>query len=83
MNTTMNCTFSYPFSPNPYPPSELTCIGVGPSGEFQVGNNAIFAVVTGLNDGGFVVVWQGYNSQNSIICGQMYNSTGLPAGSEF
>lgn len=44
--------------------------------------------VTGTDDGGFVIVWEGVNqddpgSFDTGIFGQRYDASGLPAGEEF
>ena len=85
MNATMNCTFPYPFSPNPYPPSELTCVGMSLGSEFLVSTNLFssWPKVASLSDGGFVVVWVACSSSLCSVYGQMYNSEGTTVGSEF
>ena len=40
--------------------------------------------VTGLNDGGFVVIWEGKGSTDSSgVFGQVYKSSGATSGDEF
>ena len=78
MNSTMNCTFPYPFQPNPYPPSNLIC--TAGSTEFQINTDTGggSSSVASLSNGGFVVVWFSNN-----VYGQLYSSTGAIVGSEF
>ncbi len=64
--------------------------GDAPGGVFQVNHNAFDAqirpVVTGLEDGGFVVVWSSYDpaisNDSADVVGRIYESNGT-AGSEF
>lgn len=46
-----------------------------------------FPAIAGLNDGGFVIVWEdqsaGPGYQNLVVRGQRYDAAGNPAGSEF
>ncbi|MBP7074272.1 MAG: hypothetical protein KBA81_02690, partial [Rhabdochlamydiaceae bacterium] len=55
--------------------------------EFRCNTNVTssqrFPDVAGLQDGGFVVVWSGYQIGNYDIYGQRYNVTGGIAGPEF
>jgi len=57
--------------------------------EFQVNtytqNDQYNSSVTGLSDGGFIVIWQsdGQDGSNYGIYGQRYNSEGIPIGVEF
>ena len=60
------------------------------SGEFQVNTHTTDQqsnpTVTALNDGGFVVTWEGYFGQDDDyigIYGQIYDASGNPTGSEF
>ncbi|WP_425404062.1 Ig-like domain-containing protein [Hwanghaeella sp.] len=54
---------------------------IGPETQVNTGDTtaAADAVVTGLADGGWVVIWE----ETNAILGQRYDAAGLPAGAEF
>jgi len=56
--------------------------------EFRVNSNTLYdqqnASVAGLENGGFVVVWDSYISSNDTsVYGQRYDAAGVPVGGEF
>jgi len=60
--------------------------GAKVGGEFKINSVSATsqdeAVITGLNDGGFVATWYSYGQDTSVF-GQVYNESGAKVGTEF